>query len=73
MTEKYETLTKFSQEQKVLITKGFYKNMIGIIKDYKIVKDEIIYTLESENTKTGKIQKIDVKENFLRKYSFLPW
>ena len=71
--EKYEILTKFSQDQKILITKGFYKGQVGIIKDFKIIKEETIYIIETEDKQTGKTNKLEVKENFIKKYSFFPF
>jgi hypothetical protein len=65
--------TKFYYNQKVLISKGFHRGQKGIIKTYKVEKEELTYGVEIENIITGKKEIQTIPERYLKKYSFLPF
>lgn len=69
--DKTNYITKFSLNQKVCVSKGFYQGMIGKIKDVEKNKDETYtYTIEVEEKETGKIKTIKVPQNLLRPLLF---
>lgn len=68
---KSEYETKFCQDEKVSIKKGFYKGKQGVIKDVEHKENIYLYTIQVQDKKTKKdTEKIQVREELLSKRYF---
>lgn len=74
MEDKTNTITKFSFNEDVTIINGFYKGLVGVIKDFKFDKDKRIYKVEVTD-KDQQVKIYEVSEAFLKKRitSFFPF